>query len=99
MMHWCLWRISPLSLSTLYFPNTLALTPFPIEDRFNLWYRPIFGGRRLIFRPITHRGILNPFEGCGYFGPYLLADKPIYFAITLKYTTDIMSSMIKMNTN
>lgn len=45
------WRIrAPLSLHIIqHFPNTLALTPFPIVDRFNLWYRPIFGGRRLIF--------------------------------------------------
>ena len=28
-----------------------------LVDRFNLWYRPIFGARRLKLCPITHRDI------------------------------------------
>ena len=31
---------------SVYFANTLALTPFPLEDRFNLWFGPILVQRR-----------------------------------------------------
>lgn len=58
--------------------NTLALTSYPLRIWLNLWYRPIFGTRRLTSCPITHRDILSSSGlGHGYSGPYLSGQHPL----------------------
>ena len=70
-----IYAIVPTSFISVVFPshlsNTLALTPFPLRTRFNLWYRPIFVNKEIDV-PSTHRDILS-FER-GYSGPQLLVN-------------------------